>query len=315
MHHDATIRSALRWSSATLPAEPATGTLALRHATVVGEHDGPTVTITCGIHGDEGPWGALAVQHALQQPLAGLRGRLRLVFAANPTAVAADARCSPLDQLDLNRCFPGSAAGSHSERLAAALLEIVRGSDVLIDLHGGGSWCVNAFTFRFPGGEDLANAVGAPFVVDMPLRTAHLAGTVAEEGTRVAAVEMGGRSVQEMAWRERLGDGVERMLVAAGSLPERLAAPEPATPVTGLSVVRPSTGGVFVPTLREGAIGTVVDEGTELGVIHNLHTMEPVETLVAPLPRTALLLLRPHVTVLEGGAMTYVVGVPAEDGA
>ena len=56
MHHDATIRSALRWSSATLPAEPATGTLALRHATVVGEHDGPTVTITCGIHGDEGPW-------------------------------------------------------------------------------------------------------------------------------------------------------------------------------------------------------------------------------------------------------------------
>ena len=50
-------------------------------------------------------------------------------------------------------------------------------------------------------------------------------------------------------------------------------------------------------------------------MIHDLHTMNPVETLVAPLPRTALLLLRPHVTVLEGGAMTYVVGVPAEDGA
>ena len=51
-------------------------------------------------------------------------------------------------------------------------------------------------------------------------------------------------------------------------------------------------------------------EGTELGVLRDLWTMEPVETFTAPCPQTALLLLRPHVTVLEGGAMTFVVGRP-----
>ncbi|CAN5849585.1 hypothetical protein BH23DEI1_BH23DEI1_20260 [soil metagenome] len=305
-----TIRSALTWSTTALPGDPSAGSVALRHAEVVGPTDGPTVTITCGVHGDEGPWGALAVQRVLERPLVELRGRLRLVFAANPTSVAADTRGSPLDHLDLNRCFPGAESGSHSERLAAVLARIVAGSDVLIDLHGGGSWCVNAFAFRFPGSEDLANAVGAPFVVDMAIRTGNLAGHVSAAGTRVVAIEMGGRSVDELLWRDRLGDGVERVLGVAESLPRRLSEPEPSTPVTDLSVVRPSIGGVLVPAVRQDAIGTVVPKDTLLGVVHDLHTMEPSESLTAPFDRTALLLIRPHVAVLEGGAMTYVVGRP-----
>jgi uncharacterized protein len=309
-----TMRSALSWASVPLPADPAVGALALRYAELDASQPGPTVTITCGIHGDEGPWGALAVQRMLERPLADLRGRLRLVLAANPTAVAADARCSPLDQLDLNRSFPGSPAGSHTERLAAALADVVAGSDVLIDLHGGGSWCVNAFTFRFAGSETLADAVGALFVVDMVTRAGNLAGHVAQTGTRVVAIEMGGRSVAELAWRDRLGDGVERVLSVAGSLPARLPQPPAATVVEQLRVLRPSTGGVLVPVVRETAVGTVVPEGTPLGVVHDLATMEPIETLGAPYRETALLLLRPHVTVLEGGAMTYVVAAPAARG-
>ena len=304
-----TLRSELRWSSLDLPHEPATGSVPLRWAEV-GER-GPLAVVTCGVHGDEGPWGALAVQRVLDRPLADLTGRLRVVLAANPTAVAADRRGSPLDHLDLNRYFPGSADGSHTERLGAALTGVVEGADVLVDLHGGGSWCVNAFTFRFPGSEALADAIGAPFVVDMPLRSGHLAGMAAERGAKVVAVEMGGRSVDELAWRDRLADGVDRVLAHAGVLSPRLPDPEPARRVEGLTVLRPSRGGVYVPTLRQDAIGTVVPEGTELGVLRDLGTMEPVETFKAPFPETALMLLRPHVTVLEGGAMTFVVGRPA----
>ena len=310
MNRTADVRSTLTWSSVTLPAGPAEGSVTLRVGEVVGPSDGPTVSIVCGVHGDEGPWGALAVLHALRRPLAGLRGRLRVILAANPTSVAADSRCSPLDQLDLNRVFPGSTTGSHSERLAAALADVTRGSDVLIDLHGGGSWCVNAFTFRFPGGEALAAAVGAPFVVDRPLGANQLTGHAAADGATVVAVEMGGRSAQEMAWRERLGDGVERMLAVAGALPKRLAAPPAPVPVDDLTTLRPSAGGVFVPSVREPFVGTVVDGGTELGVVHDLATMAPIEAFTAPFERTAVLLLRPHVTVLEGGAMTYVVAAP-----
>lgn len=303
-----TLRSALRWSSIDLPHESATGVVPLRWAEV-GD-SGPLTVVTCGIHGDEGPWGALAVQRMLERPFGDLRGRLRLVLAANPTAVAADQRGSPLDHLDLNRTFPGNPEGSHSEQLGAVLTGLCEGAAALIDLHGGGSWCVNAFTFRFPGSEALADAIGAPFVVDMPLRSGHLAGMVAAQGALVVAVEMGGRSVDELAWRNRLADGIDRVLAHLEVLTPRLPEPTLARKVEGLRVLRPSRGGVYLPTLRQQAIGSIVPEGTELGVLCELGTMEPIETFYAPFPETALLLLRPHVTVLEGAAMTFVVGRP-----
>ncbi|MDZ7799961.1 MAG: M14 family metallopeptidase [Trueperaceae bacterium] len=303
---DPTLLDALRWHDVSLPAGPAEATTPLRYADV---GDGaPRVMITCGIHGDEGPWSALAVRRVLERSPDALRGRLRIVLASNPTAVADDARVSPLDHLDLNRAFPGSPEGTHTERLGAALSELAEGCDVVVDLHGGGSWCVNAFAFRFPGSEDLADAVGAPFVVDMPIRQGNLAGHVAERGSRIVAIEMGGRSNDEMAWRDRLAEGVARVLSRAGALDEHADPPAASTPVTDLRVVRPARGGVLVPTLRQEAIGTVVPKGSLLGVVHDLHTMEPVEELHAPYERTALLLIRPHVSVLEGGAMTYVVG-------
>jgi hypothetical protein len=302
----------LDWRQQELAAGPLQSLLPLRWADV-GPGEGPRVTITCGIHGDEGPWSALAVRAALARVRGALRGTVRVVLAANPTAVEADARTSPLDHLDLNRTFPGSADGSHSERLAVALAGLVDGSDVLIDLHGGGSWCVNAFVFRFPGSEPLADAVGAPFVVDMPIRDGNLAGHVHAGGTRIVAIEMGGRSVDEMRWVERLARGIERVLIETGAcdrdaLSDPPATPDRAVPARDLGVVRPNRGGVLVPALRQDAVGTVVPGGELLGTVHDLHTMEPIEELVAPHERTAMLLIRPHVTVLEGGAMTYVVG-------
>lgn len=301
-----TILDALSWSKLELPAGSLQSRMPLWWADIGSKK--PQVTITCGIHGDEGPWSALAVRRALAEPLAQLTGSVRVILAANPTAVEADARTSPLDQLDLNRTFPGKTDGSHTERLAAALAELVEGSDVLIDLHGGGSWCVNAFAFRFPSSEDLADAVGAPFVVDMPIRAGNLAGHVASRNTRIVAIEMGGRSVDEIMWSERLSQGIVRVLSVAGVLDANIQKPTPSIEAHDLSVVRPNHGGVLVPNVRQDAIGTVVTRGTQLGVVHDLHTMEPLEELIAPFDQTALLLIRPHVTVLEGGAMTYVVG-------
>ena len=57
--------------------------------------------------------------------------------------------------LDLNRAFPGHPSGFHTERLADALtMHALGNTDSVIDLHGGGSWCVNSFAFQFPGDED-----------------------------------------------------------------------------------------------------------------------------------------------------------------
>lgn len=305
-----TLYEKVSWQRLTVASESSTGHLELS----VGEvgDTGPTAFLCAGVHGDEGPWGALALRRVLNWPAERLTGRLRVIFAANPLAAQADARNAPLDVLDLNRSFPGSNQGSHTEQLAAVLAPFIAESDVVIDLHGGGSWCVNAFVFRFAGSEALAELVEAPFVVDVPEKVGTLTQYAHSHGAKAVAIEMGGRSRDELKWSARIASSVTRILSHMNILelsPED-AAPFPALPVGPSTVLRPPRGGVFVPTLREDTIGTIVEGGTELGQVLGMHTLEPFHTFTAPFPRTALLLLRPHVGVIEGGAMTYVVAEP-----
>ncbi len=301
---------ALTWRPLDVAGEAAYGTLSVR----VGEvgTGGPHVVLTAGAHGDEGPWGALALRFALSRPVSELRGRLSVVLAANPLAAQADRRNAPLDVLDLNRSFPGDAEGSHTERLAHALAGLLEGADAVVDLHGGGSWCVNAFVFRFEGSETLAALAGAPFVVDAPDKVGTLTQFARAAGAKAVAIEMGGRSRDELVWAERIGSGVRRILAHVGALDASAAgdAPEAPRPVGPSTVLRPPTGGLFEPIVREDAVGTIVPQGTELGRLLDFATLAPIHTFTAPFPETALLLLRPHVGVLEGGAMTYVVARP-----
>jgi hypothetical protein len=306
-----TVFEALAWRDVPVAADVAHGRVDVRIGQV-GD-DGPTTLLTAGVHGDEGPWGALAIRRALDLPLDRLTGRVTVVLAANPLAQQADARNAPLDHLDLNRSFPGDADGSHTQRLAAALAPWVEAADVAMDLHGGGSWCVNAFTFRMPGGEALAARTGAPFVLDAPDKPGTLSSHAAANGARVVALEMGGRSRDELGWADRIAAAIRGVLSEAGTVSDvdatRPAAP---VPVRDSSVLTPPVGGLFIPTLREESVGTVVDGGTELGRVLDAATLAPLHVFTAPHPRTAVMLLRPHVAVLPGGAMTYVVAIPEE---
>jgi predicted deacylase len=276
---------------------------------------GPTALVTAGIHGDEGPWGAWAIRKLLMNTTREeLLGTLRIVPVSNPFAMEADSRNAPLDMLDLNRQFPGDSKGSHTERLAALLTEhALKNVDTAIDLHGGGSWCVNAFAFQMPGGEALARAFGAPFIVSAPDRTVTLTGYARSHGAVVAAVEMGGRSEFEEQWADRIAAGLRRALGIAGVLtPTDDQAAQQSIRVGPSTVLRPSQGGVIIPELRAGSVGTVVDQGTVLGHLIDPVSQEIVETFTAPFDRTAVMLLRPTMTRIEGGAMTYVVAEPLE---
>src|SRR5207237_10631937 len=170
------VRGGPAWRYFPVAGGAAAGTLNLRIGRV-GEGK-PVVTVTAGVHGDEGPWSARAIHQMLERtPMSDLIGTLRVVPVSNPLAMEADARCAPLDVLDLNRVFPGNPNGSHTERLAAVLAEhAVDGVDALIDMHGGGSWCVNAFVFRTADAPEIADSFDAPFVVDAGARAATMRG-------------------------------------------------------------------------------------------------------------------------------------------
>jgi predicted deacylase len=303
----------IRWKRTPVGANAAVGTVQL----AIGEigSSAPVALITAGIHGDEGPWGVRAIFKMLEQvPQGELLGTIRIIPVANPLAMEADARNAPLDSLDLNRVFPGNPHGSHTEKLAATIVE--QGLDdveVVIDLHGGGSWCVNAFAFVLPGGEALSRAFRAPFLVNAPDRDVTLTGYARKQGAIAAVAEMGGRSESEDEWADRIATGLRRALSIAGVLSSPVDTVDDnhhSLPVGPTTVLRPSQGGIFVPKLMAADIGTIVEKDTILGYLLDPSTQEVLETFRALYERNAILLLRPRLAVLEGGAMTYVVAEP-----
>lgn len=308
-----TIYESLKWNEVPVTAHAAARYIPLHY----GEAGtgGTRATLIAGTHGDEGPWSALAIKMLCQHPFATLRGRLRVIFTANALAAEVERRNSWIDSpnpIDLDGVFPGNQAGSHTDRLAAAIAPLIADSDVVIDLHGGGTWCINAFVKRFEGSEQLAADLGAPFVSNAPNKPGGLTTYARSLGIKVANVEVGGRSSKEMYWTERNAKGLERALFNLGVLALD-AAPAPAEKAIDVSkteAMRTKVGGIFVPTLREDAVGTIVPAGTEMGKMLDLHTLAELQVFVAPYERTAMMLMRPQICTIEGSALVYVVAKP-----
>jgi predicted deacylase len=126
---------------------------------------GPTVALLGGVHGDE-PEGVAAVRAVLAAlRRRELRGTVRAVAIANPLAHAADARCTPADDGDLARAFPGAEGAGPTPALAHALTAMaIAGADLLVDLHSAGRRYAMPLFCGYPGAaaERAARAFAAP---------------------------------------------------------------------------------------------------------------------------------------------------------
>jgi predicted deacylase len=115
-----------------------------------GRQSGPTLALVAGTHGSEvAP--IIALQR-LRQSLdpAQLRGTLLLVHVANmPSFLGRTIYYSPIDGKNLNRVYPGRAAGTTSERIAHVITsEIIDRSDFLVDMHAGdGNESLRPYTY------------------------------------------------------------------------------------------------------------------------------------------------------------------------
>jgi predicted deacylase len=104
-----------------------------------GAHDGKTLVVTAGVHGDEfeGVRAVLELDHELKP--ARMTGDVLAVPVANPPAFQSATRLSPLDGVNLARAFPGSEQGSPTYILAFHLAQaIIRQADFYLDLHSAG---------------------------------------------------------------------------------------------------------------------------------------------------------------------------------
>lgn len=105
---------------------------------IVGQHPGPHLLITAGVHGDEfEPMAAVRRLMAEIDPQF-LRGKLTLVPCVNESAFRLGRRTGE-DSKDLARTCPGREDGSLTEQVAFALSRLIRSADFYIDLHTGGT--------------------------------------------------------------------------------------------------------------------------------------------------------------------------------
>jgi predicted deacylase len=156
-----------------------------------GRGDGPRLTVVAGVHGTEYTSIAAVREFARGVNPEEVTGSITLVPVVNvPAFWARSPFVVPVDGENLNRAFPGDAAGGYTQKLAHHVFtSFVLGADYLVDLHAGDlPEALEPFTIYEESpveaaSRDLALAYGAGHMV----RQAAVARTVAGSTCAAAA--------------------------------------------------------------------------------------------------------------------------------
>ncbi|MCP8939111.1 succinylglutamate desuccinylase/aspartoacylase family protein [Alsobacter sp. SYSU M60028] len=265
---------------------------------VVKNGAGPTVLLTGGVHGDEYE-GQIAVSRlARELRPEQVQGRVIMMPAVNVPAVLNDTRLSPVDNRDMNRCFPGDPRGTFSEMLAhfmdGVILPMV---DVSVDLHtcghsGDSAPSTNMHYLPDPAIRErtmaMAAAFGAPFnvVFSGVDEGATLTSAVERRGIVSLGTELGGWgrvSVEGVRIGERGVRNVLKQLGVIEGKPETVQ--RDGSPATRHMMVRDAScyafaprGGLFEP---RQVVGERIEAGQTAGFLHFVDDIDtpPIEVV------------------------------------
>ena len=262
-------------ATGTVPLDlGATARVEVPLAIVHGTRSGPRVAITAGIHGAEYVSIAALREVVLALDPVEVHGTIVAVLTASPAAFAARSiYVNPLDGRNLNRCFPGDASGSPTQRLARWLTdEVIAGSDAFLDMHCGD---MNEALVSFTGIEHtgdaavdarsraLADAYGLRYLLIGP-SPGTTTTAAAALGIPAVLAEVGGQGrwpAEDVALHAA---GLRRWLRAAGVLETAPDVPRHATEVLADEAwMRATTTGYWHPAVAVGqrvAAGAVVGE-------------------------------------------------------
>ena len=160
-----------------------------------GLKDGPTLFISAAIHGDEIIGVEIVKRLLSRKELKNISGTLIAIPIVNPFGYNNNIRYLP-DRRDLNRCFPGNTSGSLAARIASTFLtEIVEKCDFGIDIHSGAVHRFNFPQVRLEICDEeemrMANAFGAPVIINSPLRPGTLRKAAYERSIKTILYEAG----------------------------------------------------------------------------------------------------------------------------
>ena len=251
---------------------------------------GPTVSLMAGVHGCEytSMLGLRRFLDTLDE--SALLGSLRVVPMANIASFEArSAFVVPHDGLNLNRCFPGDANGSFTERLAAAIFdEAIRPAQFHVDMHAGDQVeDLEPFTIYDAStvedqSRSLALAYGLGYMIRTERSASPIAGTssaaAAESGIASITAEAGGRGLVDEESVRLHEEGVRRVLAMLGVLPASFAPAPAPVEISHWLWLRSTRGGWWSSNVR---VGDAVKAGSVLGTVRSLDSDEE-EEVVAP---------------------------------
>ena len=258
--------------------------------------DGPTVLVMAGTHGDEYEGQVTVARLAQSLEAEDITGRVILLPMANYPAAKAGLRTSPIDELNLNRVYPGDPNGSPTMMIAHYIETVLMDlADYALDLHSGGSSlhylpsAVAGFdedeerTRRI---QELMQVFGAPYGFFFP--GGHAGGGSGNDGAvrrnaLFLGTEMGGSGTVTPNCLEICFNGVARVLHKIGVLKNVLVPPAEQTtrmlhaPNFDYFAYARDVG-LFEPVVE---LGDEVQKGDLAGRIHMPETpwQAPVEVL------------------------------------
>jgi N-alpha-acetyl-L-2,4-diaminobutyrate deacetylase len=257
---------------------------------------GPTILFTGGVHGDEYE-GQIAVSRlARSLDPATVQGRVIMIPALNIPAVMNDTRLSPVDNRDMNRCFPGNPRGTFSEMLAhfidAVILPHV---DISVDLHTAGHSGDSALSTNMHYVADpalrartmaAAAAFGAPYnVVFWGVdEGATLTSSVERRGILSLGTELGGWgrvNVEGVRIADRALQNILKHFEVIEGRPETTQ--RDGSPGTRHMMVRDAAGYSFAPAAGlfepRNVVGDMCRAGDLAGLLHFVEDVDrpPIE--------------------------------------
>jgi predicted deacylase len=265
-------------------------------ATITGRRPGATLAIVAGVHGAE--YAPIVAAQRLLDRLqdADLRGTVRLVLVANPSALfKRTIFYSPADWQNLNRVFPGKRGGSYSERVAYALTtEIIEKCDYLVDLHAGdANETLVSYAAYDAGAEDpqvrersheMARAMNLPRIVRNrnrptdPSALLYLTNTATHRRKPNIGVECGELGSTEDRYVTPMVEGVENVMRYLGMLAGTVLPNKNPMYIDSGASIRSEHNGLYYPKRKAG---DYVKKGEELGTMTGLFG-ERLATITAP---------------------------------
>lgn len=259
-----------------------------------GAKDGPTLTISAGIHGCEYAGVVAAVTLGRTLDPAQLTGVVNIIPYTNlPGFLGRTEVLCPVDGNHLGRAFPGDPNGSYTASLADLIwTEVGNRSDYLIDQHGGDIFeelipyvplTVSADAELTERSRAMARASGLPCILEMRSRARpqdpllSLTAMALQSGAPAIVTEAGGEGVLRKEDVDLHIRSTRNIMHHLGMINDPAPPVDPARELPG-DFWRIKNEGLVTHLVK---LGDEVRKGDRIGIVSDWFG-EPIEAVIAP---------------------------------